>query len=61
MRIEVRVIGRVLVVNIRGELDLNTAPTFRSVVEQQLDANPDVENILLMMRDVVFIDSSGLE
>jgi stage II sporulation protein AA (anti-sigma F factor antagonist) len=60
MKTEVRVIGRVLIVHIRGELDLNTAPSFRSVVEQQLDANPDVTNILLVMSDVDFIDSSGL-
>ncbi len=60
MKTEARVIGCVLVVNIRGELDLNTAPSFRSIVEQQLDANPGVKDILLMMCDVTFIDSSGL-
>ena len=60
MKTEVRVIGRVLVVGIWGELDLNTAPSFRSAVEEQLDANPDVIDILLMMSNVTFIDSSGL-
>ncbi|HHX25853.1 MAG TPA: anti-sigma factor antagonist [Firmicutes bacterium] len=60
MKIDVRVIGRVLVVDILGELDLNTAPSFRDVVEEQLDANPDINDILLVMRYVTFIDSSGL-
>jgi stage II sporulation protein AA (anti-sigma F factor antagonist) len=60
METEVRVIGRVLVVGIWGELDLNTAPSFRSAVEEQLDANPDITDILLMMQEVTFIDSSGL-
>lgn len=60
MKTEVRVIGRVLVVGIFGELDLNTAPSFRSAVEEQLDTNPDITDILLMMQGVTFIDSSGL-
>lgn len=60
MKTEVRVIGRVLVVSISGELDLNTAPSFREAVEKQLDTNPDITDILLIMRDVTFIDSSGL-
>ena len=60
MKLDVRVIGRVLVAGIFGELDLNTAPSFRDAVEKQLDANPDINDILLVMRDVAFIDSSGL-
>jgi len=60
MRTETRVIGGVLVAHISGELDLNTAPSFRRAVENELDANPGVENIVLILRDVTFIDSSGL-
>lgn len=60
MKINVRVIGRVLVVELFGELDLNTAPRFRDVVEDELHSNPAINHILLLMRGVTFIDSSGL-
>ncbi|MDD3749356.1 MAG: anti-sigma factor antagonist [Firmicutes bacterium] len=60
MKINVRVIGRVLVVELFGELDLNTAPRFRDVVEGELHSNPAINHILLLMRGVTFIDSSGL-
>lgn len=60
MKINVRVIGRVLVVELFGELDLNTAPRFRDVVEGELHSNPTINHILLLMRGVTFIDSSGL-
>lgn len=60
MRVSTRPIGSVLVVYVSGELDLNTAPDFRAAVEEQLDARPDLANIVLVLRDVTFIDSSGL-
>ncbi|MEW6227711.1 MAG: anti-sigma factor antagonist [Bacillota bacterium] len=60
MRVDTRSIGSVLVVYVSGELDLNTAPVFRAAVEEQLDARPDLANIVLVLRDVTFIDSSGL-
>ncbi|MGE5588356.1 MAG: anti-sigma factor antagonist [Clostridia bacterium] len=60
MRIETRAIGNVLVVHLSGELDLGTAPDFRAKVEEELGARPEVTSILLVLRDVTFIDSSGL-
>ncbi len=60
MRTDARVVGSVLVVHVFGELDLNTAPDFRATVEEQLDARPDLVDMILVLRDVTFIDSSGL-
>ncbi|NLG80545.1 MAG: anti-sigma factor antagonist [Firmicutes bacterium] len=60
MRTETRAIGNVLVVRLSGELDLGTAPEFRGRVEEELDARPDVTCMFLVLRDVTFIDSSGL-
>ncbi len=60
MRTDTRVVGSVLVVYVSGELDLNTAPGFRTAVEEQLDLRPETAHILLVLRDVTFIDSSGL-
>ncbi|MGE5573332.1 MAG: anti-sigma factor antagonist [Bacillota bacterium] len=60
MRTETRVIGNVLVVHLSGELDLGTAPEFRAKVEEELDEKPDIISIFLVLRDVTFIDSSGL-
>ncbi|NLG79384.1 MAG: anti-sigma factor antagonist [Firmicutes bacterium] len=60
MRTETRAIGNVLVVRLSGELDLGTAPEFRAKLEEELDAKPDITRIFLVLRDVTFIDSSGL-
>lgn len=60
MRTETRAVGNVLVVRLSGELDLGTAPEFRAKVEEELDARPDITSMLLVLRDVTFIDSSGL-
>lgn len=48
-----------LVVEIRGELDLLTAETFRNLVEKDLTRNKSL-NLILDMEEVTFIDSSGL-
>ncbi|NLS44349.1 MAG: anti-sigma factor antagonist [Firmicutes bacterium] len=60
MKVKTRIVGNVLVVNVLGELDLNTAPNFRSAIEKELGPNPDITDILLIMKDITFMDSSGL-
>jgi RND superfamily putative drug exporter len=42
---------------LRGELDLATAPQF---AEQLADAEPGTETLLVDLRDVTFMDSSGI-
>jgi anti-sigma B factor antagonist len=48
--------GRV-VVEVRGELDLATAPELETVLLERLDAGADV---VLDLRELQFMDSSGL-
>ncbi len=43
-----------------GELDLLTAPQLRQIVEAELDSYERVINIILVLDQVDFIDSSGL-
>lgn len=49
----------ILIVNIEGELDMHSADQFRKVVDTALDAS-GANNLLLDLRQVSFIDSSGL-
>lgn len=49
----------VLVVRVEGELDMHVAEEFRLTVDEALDSS-GVKNILLSLKGVTFIDSSGL-
>ena len=49
----------VLVVRIEGELDMHVADEFRQTVDNALDSS-GVRNVLLSLKGVTFIDSSGL-
>lgn len=59
MRVDIDVDGSVLIVRAEGELDLSTAPQFRAGVEHALDRTM-ARDLLLNMRGVTFVDSSGL-
>lgn len=60
MRIETERIGANLIVQLDGELDLETSPLFRAVVEEKLDQYEFVKHLILDFKKVNFIDSSGL-
>ncbi|HEY8464244.1 MAG TPA: anti-sigma factor antagonist [Bacillota bacterium] len=60
MNIETEKVGRNLFVIIDGELDLETSPLFRNVVEEFLDRDKSIKHLILDLKKVPFIDSSGL-
>lgn len=60
MNIETEKVGRNLFVIIDGELDLETSPVFRNVVEDFLDRDKSIRHLILDLKKVPFIDSSGL-
>lgn len=43
-----------------GELDLDTADTFRTEVRKELEASERLRHLILDLRGVTFIDSSGV-
>ncbi len=60
MFIETERIGPNLIVQIDGELDLETSPLFREKVETKLDQYELIKHLILDLQKVNFIDSSGL-
>ena len=60
MILETERIGSSLIVSIDGELDLETAPTFRDIVEKKLNQYETIQHLVLDLEKVSFIDSSGL-
>jgi stage II sporulation protein AA (anti-sigma F factor antagonist) len=60
LNIDTEKVGRNLFVMIDGELDLETSPLFRSLVEEQMDQDKMIQHLILDLKKVKFIDSSGL-
>lgn len=60
MQIKCEKKGRVLIVRLKGELDLNTADSFRDTAEENLMAISSLKHLLFDFRGLDFIDSSGL-
>lgn len=60
MLIETERLGNRLVVNIGGELDMETADEFRRIIEEALDSDRSIRHLILNLDKVEFIDSSGL-
>ena len=58
LTIDARVEGDWDVVVVRGEVDLYTSPTLRAAIERSLDRG--ARRVLVDLRDVGFMDSSGL-
>ena len=52
--------GSNLIVLIDGELDLETAPLFKEMIEKKLNQYESVRHLILDLEKVSFIDSSGL-
>ncbi|MGB9867057.1 MAG: STAS domain-containing protein [Bacillota bacterium] len=57
--VELEWVGDVLVVRPLGDLDLSTAPAFRTLVDRELDRRRP-SNIVVDLSKVCFMDSSGL-
>lgn len=49
-----------LVVRIKGELDMHTADDLRQGIEKYLQDFPSLKNMILELKGVGFIDSSGV-
>lgn len=60
MHMEARRVGESLIVRLKGELDLNTAEAFKAFVREELAASRRVRHLILDLRAVPFIDSSGV-
>lgn len=60
MNIDTEKVGRNLFVMIDGELDLETSPLFRSMVEEEMNQDKMIKHLILDLKKVNFIDSSGL-
>ena len=58
LAIDARTAGAWDVVAVRGEIDLSTSPQLRAALEHALDRG--AQRILVDLRDVHFLDSSGL-
>ena len=59
LHIDLEVISNVLVVRLRGELDHHTAEQLRQQMEEKIFKGT-VQNILLSLEHLHFMDSSGL-
>jgi len=59
MKIMTMIKQGVLIIRLEGELDMHSADEFRSTVDRALDAS-GAKKILLSLKGVSFIDSSGL-
>lgn len=60
MQILTEKIGSNLIVEVNGELDLETSPAFRNVIEEKLNQYVSIRHLVLDLKKVNFIDSSGL-
>jgi len=52
--------GQALIVTLRGELDLHTSPEFKEKLSRLFAANLDITNLIMDVKGLSFIDSSGL-
>ncbi|MDP2871334.1 MAG: anti-sigma factor antagonist [Bacillota bacterium] len=59
LQIQHEVLDNTLLVSVAGELDLETAPRLRTLVDSEL-AQSGARNLLLDLAGVSFLDSSGL-
>lgn len=59
MDISTDLVGDVLIARIRGELDISTVPLFKKRLVSKTE-DTDVKVLVLNLKGVTFIDSSGL-
>ena len=59
-RVEVRSDGRATVLAISGELDLASSPALESELDRVVDSTGDGSMVILDLRELEFMDSTGL-
>jgi len=52
--------GECILITVSGEFDLCMVPEFRDTVDNLIVSNPSVRKLILNLKNVSFIDSSGL-
>lgn len=52
--------GQALITTLQGELDLHTSPQFKDEIVKLITAHPHIKHLILDVKDLYFIDSSGL-
>lgn len=60
MSASLKVLGETLIVRLDGELDLHSASEFREAVAAAFQERERLKNLVLLMHDVTFIDSTGV-
>jgi len=59
LEVNSEIVGNTLLVSVAGELDLDTAPRMRTLIDARL-SHTGARHLLLDMSGVSFLDSSGL-
>lgn len=59
MKVKAELKGTTLIVKVTGEFDIIIADEFKKIVDSYLDSNKG-RNLLIDLKEVTFIDSSGL-
>lgn len=60
MELKFKILKEVLVVKVFGELDLHTADSLKEKIEKRINKNNRINNLILDLNNMKFIDSSGL-
>ncbi|MGM0472216.1 MAG: anti-sigma F factor antagonist [Bacillota bacterium] len=60
MDLELERIGVNLIIRISGDLDLHTVDDLRSQIEARMNSEVGIKNMILNLKEVNFVDSSGL-
>ena len=60
LKLQLEKVGRTLVVQISGDLDLESAPIFRDKIDNVLTEYEMINKLVLNLAEVNFVDSSGL-
>lgn len=60
MQFNLKVIGKVLVATLQGELDLHKSPAFKREIAALFDQYPEIRYLVMDVEKMTFIDSSGL-
>lgn len=60
MQYSFEVVGQALIAELQGELDLHTSPAFKEEIASLVTTQPQIKHLVLVVKDLHFIDSSGL-
>lgn len=60
LSLKTEVLGTVLVIRLKGELDHHTSLQLRQLFEKMTNERKDITHLVLNFHDLTFMDSSGL-